>query len=296
MIKTGIKLGLSGLLSIYEKCLDLGDYGYDVLSDLVNEPDNDLKETKPLIAHIPLLGKFSAFNPMELDLRSRKGEPYVPDQFIDITEQYFQFLVDRANADGASGFLFEIYSPGGQIYPAKRIAEIITNEIKLPKIAYIRGDACSGGYLVASSCDYIVSHETCTQANISVIMSHEYYAHHRDGLTNDTISTGDKKDFNNPLKPNSKEEKKMLMKIAKQFHKQFIEFVAEHRGISMKKMKKIADGSMYHSLDAKRLGLIDMIGQKEDAIRYLENIIGQESEVIKYSLRFKENPSSCEED
>ncbi|STY43429.1 Protease 4 [Listeria grayi] len=51
---------------------------------------------------------------------------------------------------------------------------------------------------------------------------------------------------------------------------EFVNVIATGRHMSKEKVRKIADGRVYDGRQAKKIGLIDQFGYKEDAIRALK--------------------------
>jgi protease-4 len=61
-------------------------------------------------------------------------------------------------------------------------------------------------------------------------------------------------------------------------HDQFIQAVAEGRGMAEEKVRKMADGSVFTGRQAKALGLVDDIGDLQDTIRLTADLVGIEGE------------------
>jgi len=62
-------------------------------------------------------------------------------------------------------------------------------------------------------------------------------------------------------------------------HENFITTVSENRGIALEKVRAMADGSTVLGEQAKELGLIDGIGGYNEAVTYLEEILGEQVSV-----------------
>ena len=62
------------------------------------------------------------------------------------------------------------------------------------------------------------------------------------------------------------DERKLLQGVIDDVHKQFIGIVAENRKLNIDAVKKIADGRIFSGMQAQQIGLVDEIGNFQDAI------------------------------
>ncbi len=58
--------------------------------------------------------------------------------------------------------------------------------------------------------------------------------------------------------------------------------IAENRNMDIEKVRKIADGTIFTGETAKNLGLVDDLGNMNDAIEYAKGITGIQKEHIIY--------------
>jgi protease-4 len=63
-------------------------------------------------------------------------------------------------------------------------------------------------------------------------------------------------------------EKKLLQDFVDSTHRQFVAAVAEGRKMDPAKVRSVADGRIITGEDAKSLGLVDRLGNIEDAIEW----------------------------
>ena len=69
-------------------------------------------------------------------------------------------------------------------------------------------------------------------------------------------------------------------------HDYFIDVVAENRNMSKEKTRKLADGSFYLGTEAKELGLVDYLGDREFAIDLAKKMVNNtEVKVITYKKK-----------
>ncbi len=77
-----------------------------------------------------------------------------------------------------------------------------------------------------------------------------------------------------------KKEREILQGVLDNVHDQFIRAVAEGRKMQIEEVKKIADGRIFTGEQAIKLGLIDEIGNLEDAISAAAKLSGIKGEPI----------------
>jgi protease-4 len=99
------------------------------------------------------------------------------------------------------------------------------------------------------------------------------------GLVPIVIKSGEFKDTGSPVREMTKEEREMLQGFVKRIHQQFVEDVAKGRKIDKHRVEAIADGRILTGEEAKALGLVDRIGNLEDAVAWAGKLGGIEGEV-----------------
>ncbi len=108
------------------------------------------------------------------------------------------------------------------------------------------------------------------------------------GVKSVVIKSGSNKDVGSPFRTMSSEEKKLLQTVLDDVHHQFIEAVAEGRGMSEEEVRPLADGRIFTGRQAKEVGLVDELGNLPDAIQLAADIVGIEGKpkVIETKKRF----------
>jgi len=174
-----------------------------------------------------------------------------------------------------------IDSPGGGVAPTQEIyTEIEKLKKKKPVIASLGGVAASGGYYIASACDQIIANPGTLTGSIGVIMElgNVEELMRKLGLKGETIKSGPHKDIGSPLRPLSREGRAILQSLVDNVHGQFVSAVAKGRKIPEDKVRKLADGRVYSGEQARELGLVDLLGNMEDAIDVAAKRAGIEGE------------------
>ncbi|MBF8276527.1 MAG: sppA [Candidatus Brocadiaceae bacterium] len=189
-------------------------------------------------------------------------------------------LTTAAQDDSIKAILLRINSPGGTV----TASDIIYHEIEqfkkasgLPVIACIMDLGVSGGYYVAVSADKIVAHPTTVTGSIGVIMLHLSVEGlmQKIGVADTSIKTGEHKDMGSPFKTMTEEEQKIFHGVLDDMYQKFLAVIVKNRpGLSMEKLRPLADGRIYTARQALEFGLIDQIGYLDDAVSLAKEAAG----------------------
>jgi protease-4 len=186
-----------------------------------------------------------------------------------------------AETDRIRAVVVRIDSPGGGVVPTQEIyGEIERLKEKKPIIASLGGMATSGGYYIASASNTIVANPGTLTGSIGVIMelANVEGLMQKLGLQGYNIKSGPHKDIGSPWRPLSPEGREILQALVDNVHSQFVRAVAKGRGMSEAKARELADGRIYSGEQAKGMGLVDLLGNLEDAIDLAAKRTGIEGE------------------
>lgn len=167
--------------------------------------------------------------------------------------------------------VIRIDSPGGAVGPAQEIFREIRKTVETKKVIASMGTvAASGGYYVAAGADGIVANPGTITGSIGVIMGFANFQEllSKIGMSSVVIKSGQYKDIGSPVREMTKNERGLLQNLSNQIHRQFIVDIANGRGMDLSKVEGIADGRIFTGEEAKNLGLIDRLGNLEDAIEW----------------------------
>ncbi len=176
--------------------------------------------------------------------------------------------------------ILEIDSYGGSPVAAEEIEQAI-KRVNKPIVVLVRDGATSAAYWVASGADIIFASAMSDVGSIGVTFSYldNYQKNTKEGLTYNSLSTGKFKDYGDPDKPLTNEERKLIMRDLNIIYDKFIETVATNRNLDINKVKLLADGSSMPGQMALENGLIDRIGGMTEVKEYLKEKIGEEVDV-----------------
>lgn len=177
--------------------------------------------------------------------------------------------------------VLRIDSPGGAVGPSQEIhREIERLREKKTVVASMGTIAASGGYYAAVAAHKIVANPGTITGSIGVII--EFFNVQellgKLGLKGYVVKSGSFKDVGSPLREMDEEERELLQSVIDDVNSQFVEAVAEGRGLPPEAVKRLADGRIFSGAQAKAEGLVDELGGLHDAIELGARLAGIEGE------------------
>ncbi len=190
-------------------------------------------------------------------------------------------LKEYSKDNSIKAIVLRVDSPGGGVAPAQEIyEEIIKVKAKKKVVVSMGSVAASGGYYISSPADKIVANAGTLTGSIGVIMEIPNIEGlmQKIGVKTQVIKSGRHKDIASVFKSITPEEKQILQSVLDDVHNQFIKAVAEGRGMKFEDVKKLADGRIFTGRMAKEVGLVDELGNLEDAIKLAGELSGIKGE------------------
>jgi protease-4 len=195
-------------------------------------------------------------------------------------------LVKFRNDRRIKAIILRIDSPGGSVGASQEIYREVrkTNETK--KVIVSLGDtAASGGYYIASAGDKIVANPGTITGSIGVIMEFVQIQElsKKIGVSLEVLKSGEFKDIGSPLRELTDREKDLIRDLILDIQEQFINAVASGRNMPVEKVREIADGRIISGSMAKDLGLVDQLGNFQDAVDLTKKTVGIKGDVTLVS-------------
>jgi protease-4 len=190
-------------------------------------------------------------------------------------------LVDFKKDKGIKAIILRIDSPGGGVGPSQEIYREVRKTIKTKKVIASMGSiAASGGYYIASAADKIVANPGTLTGSIGVIMEFVQLREllKKIGVSLEVLKSGEFKDIGSPHRKMSERDKEVIKGLIFDVQNQFVSAVARGRALSMEKVQEIADGSIFTGAKAKELGLVDILGNFQDAVDLAKKMTGIKGE------------------
>src|SRR5215510_11452944 len=174
--------------------------------------------------------------------------------------------------------LLRIDSPGGGVSASQEIYTEVKREEKKKKVVVSMASvAASGGYYIACPADKIFANQGTVTGSIGVIAEWLNYKGLAEWakLKPVVFKSGEFKDTGSPTRDLTEADKKYFQGMIDEFYNQFVSAVAEGRQgkgeagaeLTRERVVKLADGRVYTGETAKKNGLVDEIGNYEDAVK-----------------------------
>lgn len=166
--------------------------------------------------------------------------------------------------------VLRINSPGG----SSLASEIIWRELDLaskvkPLIVSMGSVAASGGYYIAAPADTIVADPTTITGSIGVFgmtFNTRNFLSKKLGITTDVAKTNAHSDMESIFRPLTPEEKEAVQMEVENIYDIFTTRVADGRKMRKTAVDSIGQGRVWGAEDAKKIGLVDVIGGMDVAI------------------------------
>ncbi len=174
--------------------------------------------------------------------------------------------------DNVKVVVLRVNSPGGSAVASAIIGRELdlTKEVK-PVIVSMGDYAASGGYWISANANYIFADPTTLTGSIGVFGTFpnmQGFLNDKIGLTFDVAKTNENADFGRITQPLTEFQYAKLQENVVQTYDQFTSRVAQGRGLRQTYVDSIGQGRVWAGADAIGLGLVDQLGDMEDAIAY----------------------------
>ncbi len=198
-------------------------------------------------------------------------------------------LREARNDSNVKAVVLRVDSPGGSAFAS----EVIRNEIEAlkaagkPVVVSMSSLAASGGYWISMSADKIVAQPTTLTGSIgifSVITTFEKGLNNL-GIYTDGVGTTpfSGQGVTTGLTQGAKDAIQLGIEHG---YQRFISLVAEKRGLTLKAVDELAQGRVWTAQDAQTLGLVDQLGDFDDAVHLAADL----AQLDQYNLYWVEEP------
>ncbi|MFN3909753.1 MAG: signal peptide peptidase SppA [Candidatus Anstonellaceae archaeon] len=246
-----------------------------------------------------LLGDFSSsFNTPQLgsegciaqldikgEIVSYEIEPDIFGQTSSLTSSLeVKRLIEEADKkSNIKGILIVIDSPGGSVLGSQEIYKALKNS-KKPKVAYLREIAASGGYYAALGTDYIIAEPSTLTGSIGARMTLIELTDlfQKIGYNQTNIKSGELKDIGDPSKKPTEKEIQLLQNLVNETFEDFKQALLINRAnkLDQNKLEDIYSAAIFSGKQAFEIGLVDQIGEKEDAINKISELAKSKKKLL----------------
>lgn len=202
----------------------------------------------------------------------------------DYIVQELQRLRENSNIKAV---VLRINSPGGSV---GAVQEVYSELLRLKKngkklVASQAEVSASGGYYLAAAADKIVSNPGAVTGSIGVIIPVTNFEglFGKIGVQVEVVKSGSHKDIGSSSRALTDEERKILQDMVDSAYQQFLDVVIKGRSAVMAedKVKEVADGRIMTGAQAKEVGLVDELGNLEDAVNIAADLAGIKKDDIR---------------
>ena len=193
-----------------------------------------------------------------------------------------------AKDDNVKAVVLRVNSPGGSADASEQIWHAVkTLQAKgLPVVVSMGDYAASGGYYISCEADYIYAEPTTLTGSIGIFGTVPNLGKLRDkvGIDIDGVGTNRHSDMqvNMVYKGMNPEERQLMQSMVERGYDLFTRRCAEGRGMTQDAIKAIGEGRVWLGKDAVGIGLVDELGNINDAISKAAELAALEQYAITY--------------
>ena len=217
-------------------------------------------------------------------------------------DQYVAILRKIRKDDKVKALVLRVNSPGGDAFVSDEIwREIqLVREEGIPVIASMGDVAASGGYYIACGADRIIAEPNTITGSIGVfglIPNFEELMNDKLGIHIDTVKTARYANgIVSPFYPVGPDEAALVQESIDRTYEVFLSRVAQGRTMTRDAVHEIAQGRVWTGARAKEIGLVDQLGDLDDAIEVAAEMAGTDDFRINEYPRIKDPMQKLLED
>ena len=200
------------------------------------------------------------------------------------SKQMTKDLQELREDDDVKAVVLRVNSPGGSAYASEQIwREVQLLSKEKPVIVSMGALAASGGYYISCGANKIFAEPTTLTGSIGIfgmIPDATELLTDKLGLSFDVVKTNAHSDFGAMGRPLNESECRLMQAHINQGYELFTGRVAQGRKISQDSVKAVAEGRVWTGEQAMKIGLVDKLGNLNDAIA----AAAKAAKIEKYSV------------
>lgn len=200
------------------------------------------------------------------------------------SKQMTKDLQELREDDDVKAVVLRVNSPGGSAYASEQIwREVQLLSKEKPVIISMGALAASGGYYISCGANKIFAEPTTLTGSIGIfgmIPDATELLTDKLGLSFDVVKTNAHSDFGAMGRPLNESECRLMQAHINQGYELFTGRVAQGRNISQDSVKAVAEGRVWTGEQAMKIGLVDKLGNLNDAIA----AAAKAAKIEKYSV------------
>lgn len=200
-------------------------------------------------------------------------------------------LKEYGDDSRVKAIILRVDSPGGGVSPSQEIyreVKRVKEEKKKKLVVSMASVAASGGYYIACPADRIFANPGTVTGSIGVIAEWLNYKDLAEWAKVKPVvfKSGEFKDTGSPTRELTERERAYFQGMIDELYGQFVGAVAEGRKgrgsegseLNDERVRALADGRVYTGESALKYGLIDAIGNYQDALKETAKMVGIKGE------------------
>lgn len=222
----------------------------------------------------------------------------VPEQIAEgiVAKRVVGLISQAKDDDDVQALVVHVDSPGGEVLAS----ELIRHELELtqlagkPVVVAMAGVAASGGYWISATADRIVASPNTITGSIGIfgVLPNLNKALGKAGVNFDGVSSHELAGGLSLVQPLSEDMSKIIQSSINQGYDRFVTLVARGRDLERAQVEEIAEGRVWSGAQALELGLVDQLGNLQDAIEAAADLAGISND---YSVKAIDPPLSPQE-
>lgn len=269
------------------------DQVIDEMKKLVGVNSNDLLQT---ITYSDFLGKVENETGLETESSNKVAVMYAVGE------------IDNGNTDGISSssivkklgklardssvkaVVIRVNSPGGSAYGSEQMWHAVSVLKEKKPVVVSMGDyAASGGYYMSCNASRVLAEPNTITGSIGIfgVVPNVEGLVSKLGITFDEVKTNKYSNFGDISRPLTPEERNIMQGYVDRGYELFIKRCADGRGLSLDSINKIGQGRVWSGADALQKGLVDGLGDLNDAIETAAQLAKLEDYTVSYPKRKK---------
>jgi protease-4 len=195
--------------------------------------------------------------------------------------------------DDVKALVLRVNSPGGSADASEQIWHAIQNikSDSIPVVVSMGDYAASGGYYISCGADYIYAEPTTITGSIGIFGTIPDVSKLRDkvGIDIDGVATNKHSDMDLMVfKGMTSEEEAIMQSMIERGYDLFTRRCAEGRHVEQDYIKSIAEGRVWLGSKGKEIGIVDEMGNLEDAVSKAVELAGLENYKLVYYPEIKD--------
>ncbi|WP_291959938.1 signal peptide peptidase SppA [Maribacter sp.] len=199
-------------------------------------------------------------------------------------------LIKAREDDNVKAIVLRVNSPGGSALTS----DIIWREVELakkvkPVIVSMGNVAASGGYYIAAGANKIFAEPTTITGSIGVFGTVPNMTELADnvGINAEQVGTNKNAVEYSLFEPMQESFKNQVQESIEETYRTFLQRVSEGRNMSMAQVDSVAQGRVWSGTEALQVGLVDELGNLDDAIDAAAEMAELSSYGIKKFPKYK---------